>query len=203
MSEEQGIVLRTKQDGWAEVITERKDACGDCGASHCCVAADTGSKMVTKAINKAGATAGDLVSLSLRSGLVVKSAAIIYLIPILGFIGGAIVGAIVHQWIHLSESGAAVLFGFTGLVGGYLLTSAISKWMSRGGKLTPVISRIIVKGAEKTAPAVDPVCNMAVRVDEAAGNSVYGGVTYYFCSLACKEAFDKDPSKYVEGGDSV
>ena len=203
MSEEQGIVLRAKHDGWADVLTERKDACANCGASHCCVGADTGSKMLTRAINKIGATSGDLVAITLRSGLVVKSAAVIYLVPILGFIGGAIVGTVVHSSIHLSESGAAILFGFGGLVGGYLLTSAISRWMSTGGKLTPVISRIIVKGAEDTAPAIDPVCNMAVPRDEAAATSIYNGVTYYFCSIGCKQQFDQQPARYVEGGDTA
>ena len=202
MSEEQGIVLRTKHDGWADVITERKDACGDCGASHCCVGSETGSKMVTRALNRIGATSGDLVAITLRSGLVVKSAFAIYLVPILGFIGGAVVGAVVHNSVHLSESGAAILFGFGGLVGGYFLTSAISKWMSSGGKLTPVISRIIVKGSEQSAPAIDPVCNMAVPRDEAAATSFYNGVTYYFCSVGCKQQFDQQPERYLEGGDT-
>ncbi|MBM4425577.1 MAG: YHS domain-containing protein [Chloroflexi bacterium] len=28
--------------------------------------------------------------------------------------------------------------------------------------------------------------------------SEYKGQTYYFCSLGCKKAFDKEPEKYVE-----
>lgn len=43
----------------------------------------------------------------------------------------------------------------------------------------------------------DPVCGMDVDPKTAAGKSEYKGQTYYFCSLGCKKAFDKEPQKYV------
>lgn len=45
--------------------------------------------------------------------------------------------------------------------------------------------------------AKDPVCGMDVDPKTAAGKSEYKGQTYYFCSLGCKKAFDKEPQKYV------
>lgn len=45
--------------------------------------------------------------------------------------------------------------------------------------------------------AIDPVCKMEVNEDGAAGKSEHGGTTYYFCSAACKKAFDDDPSRYA------
>lgn len=44
----------------------------------------------------------------------------------------------------------------------------------------------------------DPVCNMNIDENKAAGKSEYKGETYYFCSMHCKMAFDKDPEKFVE-----
>jgi len=44
---------------------------------------------------------------------------------------------------------------------------------------------------------LDPVCGMEVEKEEAAGSSTYKGETYYFCSLHCKEEFDKNPEKYL------
>ncbi|MEW6087527.1 MAG: YHS domain-containing protein [bacterium] len=44
----------------------------------------------------------------------------------------------------------------------------------------------------------DPVCKMEINSEEADATSVYGGKTYYFCSKACKEKFDKDPKKYIK-----
>lgn len=43
----------------------------------------------------------------------------------------------------------------------------------------------------------DPVCDMDVTPETAAGKSEYNGQTYYFCSLGCKKAFDKEPEKYI------
>lgn len=45
--------------------------------------------------------------------------------------------------------------------------------------------------------AKDPVCGMMVDERKAAGKTDFGGTTYYFCSAACKQEFDKNPSKYV------
>jgi YHS domain-containing protein len=49
----------------------------------------------------------------------------------------------------------------------------------------------------------DPVCDMDVTPETAAGHSEYNGQTYYFCSPGCKRSFDKEPEKYIgkEGED--
>ena len=50
----------------------------------------------------------------------------------------------------------------------------------------------------------DPVCDMDVTPESAAGISEYKGRTYYFCSPGCKRSFDKDPEKYLsEVGESA
>ena len=45
----------------------------------------------------------------------------------------------------------------------------------------------------------DPVCNMDVDPDTAAGKSEYQGATYYFCAEGCKQSFDADPKQYLAG----
>lgn len=45
---------------------------------------------------------------------------------------------------------------------------------------------------------IDPVCKMTIEDKDAAARSEYKGKTYYFCSLHCKEDFDKAPGEYVE-----
>ncbi len=46
--------------------------------------------------------------------------------------------------------------------------------------------------------AQDPVCKMNIEESEAAATSIYKEITYYFCSIHCKEDFEKEPEKYVE-----
>lgn len=43
----------------------------------------------------------------------------------------------------------------------------------------------------------DPVCGMEIDPKAAAGRAEFQGQTYYFCSLDCKKAFDREPEKYV------
>lgn len=43
----------------------------------------------------------------------------------------------------------------------------------------------------------DPVCGMTIDAEGAAGTSEFGGETYYFCSPACKEKFDANPSQFA------
>ena len=48
----------------------------------------------------------------------------------------------------------------------------------------------------------DPVCDMEVD-PQTAPKSEFQGQTYYFCSLACKQAFDENPKEYVERATAV
>ena len=49
--------------------------------------------------------------------------------------------------------------------------------------------------------AIDPVCGMDVDEKTAQWISEYKGTTYYFCAPGCKASFDKDPEKYLSGGE--
>ena len=47
---------------------------------------------------------------------------------------------------------------------------------------------------------IDPVCKMTVTPETAAASFEHEGTTYYFCAVGCKEAFAKDPGKYLGSG---
>ena len=47
----------------------------------------------------------------------------------------------------------------------------------------------------------DPVCNMEVDEQSAAGRSQYQGQTYYFCTESCKSEFEQNPEMYVDQGE--
>jgi Cu+-exporting ATPase len=48
---------------------------------------------------------------------------------------------------------------------------------------------------------LDPVCGMEVNPASAEAQSEYSGVTYYFCSVECKERFDREPLQYMDETD--
>ncbi len=59
-----------------------------------------------------------------------------------------------------------------------------------------ILSGIAQQKADDTA--VDPVCGMTVKKAEAKATYEYKGETYYFCNVGCKDAFAKDPEKYLK-----
>jgi xanthine dehydrogenase accessory factor len=56
------------------------------------------------------------------------------------------------------------------------------------------------RGAGAPAEAVDPVCGMTVVADDSGYPLVHDGVTYYFCRMGCRRAFETEPAAYVEKG---
>ena len=158
MTQEEGIVCSISEDGWAQVITQRKGSCAHCSAGHGCQLFGSGSKMVARALNRASAGVGDHVFFSLTHQSVVKIAAIVYLIPVTSLILGAFAGAGLWQRLGISESAAAVLLGLAGLSLGFLIMILISRWISTKNNLTPVITRVVKAGeiASGSSIAIDP-----------------------------------------------
>lgn len=164
MAHTKGLVVRIKEKGWATVATEKKSACGGCGAAQDCRPCLSKSKMVAEVLNGVGAKEGDLVTVSLDSSALLKSAALMYLTPVVGLMAGALIGASVSVDLPISETVAAIVFAFIGLCLGSLMIAYISSRMSKNEKFTPTISKIIKPSAER-APfslPVDPSCKMKI-----------------------------------------
>jgi YHS domain-containing protein len=51
--------------------------------------------------------------------------------------------------------------------------------------------------SEDKRHAIDPICNMPVDTQKAKFTLVNKGKTYYFCSHACKSAFEKHLSQFT------
>lgn len=56
---------------------------------------------------------------------------------------------------------------------------------------------LIEVGASQSSAVVDPVCRMKLNTEGAPALLPHGGVTYYFCSLACARAFAEQPDAYI------
>jgi xanthine dehydrogenase accessory factor len=75
-----------------------------------------------------------------------------------------------------------------------------------GAGLTGAQAGHTERAAPGTAPpaapaeATDPVCGMTVVADDSSYPLVHDGVTYYFCRVGCRRAFEADPAAYVEKG---
>ena len=146
MAQKKGRVRSVSKDGWAMVVTEKGDACSNCESSQFCHSLADCSRIESRVINRASAGVGDRVIISLDSSSVYKSAMILYILPTLSLFIGAIGGSGFHKYLGLGESGAAIVFGFGGLIFGFTIAFLISRRLTVASKLTPVITRIINPG---------------------------------------------------------
>ena len=104
-------IVRVKEvhsDGTATVIHVRESACsGDCHKCSGCGAVQ--QAMIFQARNPIGARPGDLVTVESATGPVLKAAAVLYLLPLVLFIAGYLVGM---QW-SLGGLVGALAFGLS------------------------------------------------------------------------------------------
>ena len=95
-------------DGSATVIRVRESACsGDCHQCSGCGAAQ--QTVVFRAVNAIGARPGQLVTIKSDSGPVLAAAAVLYMIPLLLFFAGYILGALLWQQGALTGCAAFAL----------------------------------------------------------------------------------------------
>ena len=107
-------VTRTHGDGTATVAHMRQSACsGDCHKCSGCGAAT--EQILLQAVNPIGAEAGDFVKIESASGPVLKAAAMLYLVPMVLFFAGYLMGAVL--WDRGALAGClAFVIGIAGAV---------------------------------------------------------------------------------------
>lgn len=124
-------VLSTKEDGTAQVIHIRESACsGDCHKCSGCGAVQ--QKILLTARNPIGAEPGALVTVRAESGPVLLAAAVLYMLPVLLFFAGYLLGQV--AW----EQGA--LTGGIGFVAGIALAAAYDRCVASKKKTVYTIT---------------------------------------------------------------
>jgi len=157
MANTTGILIRTLPGGRAHVVADKQGSCSSCSSAKSCHTAHAAKKLTTTVINRIGAEPGDIVAIDVSSGKLLGGLAVIYLLPVLGLLTGAVIGTNVKEIVSLSETGSVLLFGGIGLALGFGLVFTISKLLAANDAFTPVINRVIRKGA------VQPVIDQPAR----------------------------------------
>ena len=122
---EQAVRVRqVLEDGTAEVVRVRESACsGDCHQCSGCGA--TQQTMVIRAENPIHAKEGDWVVVEAKTGALLKAAAVLYILPLILFVAGYILGE------HLWQRG--ILVSLAGIMLGLVLAKLLDRQMSRKG----------------------------------------------------------------------
>lgn len=147
MTQRYALVVRALDNRTAEVMTDRRGACGGCednGNCKSCLAG--GERLVAVVRNETDAGPGDIVVVEHTKGAVWRGAALFYLLPVIGLMAGAFAGGILAGAWGLSASVATVLFGLAGLALGLLAVVFASRSAYAAERLVPRIVRIAERG---------------------------------------------------------
>ena len=146
MIEEQGQIVRTEgQFAW--VRTQRKSTCGQCSAQKGCgtnvFSKVLGNKMVEfKAINKINASSGEHVVLGLHESVLLKSAAMMYILPLFSMFTFALLASLLGDTLENGVPQAWVIFfAVLGLLSGFLLVRRYASNHQTDEEFHPVVLR--------------------------------------------------------------
>jgi sigma-E factor negative regulatory protein RseC len=141
MIEEIGIV-KSVEGPVAVVDVPRKSACEGCTAGTCKVEDQT---MEIEAFNKAGARVGQKVRVMVHSYAYMKGSMVVYGIPAVGLVLGAVLGKeVASRYITSTDPDAlSAFFGFGFLALSFLLVKFWTKAKARNTETKPVIEEIL------------------------------------------------------------
>jgi len=144
MAEHIGIVVKKESNKYAQVVTDRKSACGGCQSTpHGCRSCLTSVKMESRVANPLGAEPGDLVKIHLSSASLFTGAAILYLLPILGLLLGAFMGTWASAVYGLTELFGSIGGAAAGLCIGYAGVIVLDRSPRIRRRIMPTITAVL------------------------------------------------------------
>ena len=142
MIEEIGIVVKTEGE-IAKVSVKKRGACDGCTAKGACESTSEG--MEIEALNPVHAREGQTVKVLLQAGTYLKGSMIVYGLPLVLFIAGAIAGKNIGEayFLNTSSDFIAAIFGFAALIASLLAVKIWSRKLESKAESKPFIGEII------------------------------------------------------------
>ena len=142
MIEECGTVVAV-EEGHVWLETQRRSACGGCQASGGCGTATLaklwpGQRNRVRAIAEPGLRPGDEVIVGLAEGALLRGALLVYLLPQVLLLAGALLGQTVFAG---AGEEPVVALGIVGLGLGFLLVRVLSRRLRHDSRFQPVVLR--------------------------------------------------------------
>ncbi len=132
----------------AKVVVTRHSACSKCD-KDCILGMEDSheqDELYVEVKSKRDVEVGDTVNIELKDSSLVIGSLMIYLIPLLFFVGGYFVGArLSFLWGALSSEVSGIIFSFVFLYLSYRLTKRIDKKIEKNEKFQSEIVNIISK----------------------------------------------------------
>jgi sigma-E factor negative regulatory protein RseC len=146
MIEETGRVVEVNGD-YAWVETESAASCGSCSAHAGCGTSVLASLFgrrdaPVRALNRAGARAGELVVIGISESSLVRGSLAVYLVPLAGLLAGVLAGRYIGAELLPGHVEAASIAGaIAGLLAGLAWLRLFSQASGRDERYQPVVLR--------------------------------------------------------------
>ncbi|HML35153.1 SoxR reducing system RseC family protein [Sporomusa sphaeroides] len=134
--EQEGIVIEV-QGGAAKVKTTRHNDCENCGACP------GNSAIVISANNALGAKLGQRVAIEVKEVNILKSAFIVYILPLIAIFVGALAGDSLYGDLGISAMAARIAGGILAFILSVWYIKYVDNKARADKKAEPVITRII------------------------------------------------------------
>lgn len=130
---------------WVE--TRRSSACGTCSANKGCGTGVMaryfdGRVARVKALNPTAASVGDTVTVGLHEGALLAVSALMYLLPLVLLLCGALAAEFLARRIEVSSEPLAIAGGLSGLLVGFVFARQVSRRLENEARFQPIILRV-------------------------------------------------------------
>jgi sigma-E factor negative regulatory protein RseC len=140
--EEEGIITRLS-GSIAYIKAAKSGACNKCSTKDACESlSDT--EVLVEAENTIGAKVGDKVTFTANAGAILRAGAAVYLLPLIAFIAGVVIGQVYSDMVSSSWNADLVsaIVGFALLIITYVALYFYNKTEDKD-TYTPKITRVI------------------------------------------------------------
>jgi sigma-E factor negative regulatory protein RseC len=143
---EEGTVSGVLPGNRVQVTVQRSEACHSCSAKGACqtLGGQTGDLALTLD-NTVNAEPGDQVRITIEESALVKASLVLYLVPALCLIGGALGGTLIAGKTGWDNDGTALLGSLVGLVVGLFMSWLMGKRMAAGKTFIPRLTAVTRK----------------------------------------------------------
>ncbi|MCU0822448.1 MAG: SoxR reducing system RseC family protein [Spirochaetes bacterium] len=142
MITEEGIVKSLKGDR-ASVLIKKRPQCDSCGNSSSCGITGKAEEFEIDAVNPMYAKTGDRVIIQIESSPVVKVTAVVYLLPVVGLIGGIAAGRHIGKNFGLDMDLCSILTGLFLFALPFLIIKPFMSRLEKQKRYTPEITGIL------------------------------------------------------------
>jgi sigma-E factor negative regulatory protein RseC len=151
---EEGMVSGVLPGNRVKVTVQRSEACHSCSAKGACqtLGGQTGDLLLTLD-NTVNAEPGDQVRITIEESALVKASLVLYLVPALGLVGGALGGSVIAGKTGWDADGTALTCSLVGLVFGLFISWFIGKRMAAGKTFTPRLTAVTSRGVAQETPS--------------------------------------------------